>query len=228
MLNAIAQEILTDSKSRGWVLEPDAKRIMHEAGLAVPEFRFAKSNEAALQSAKELGYPLVAKVVSPAVLHKTEVKGVALGVDGDQTLQEVFSRFSNIEAFSGVHMEKMASGVELIVGAKIDDHFGPVILMGLGGTSVEIYQDVAIRMAPLTKADVQSMLLSLKGRKLLEGFRGAEVVNQEKLIKTLLDFSKLVVDLQDSIESIDLNPVLCSSDACVVADARIILCAEAV
>ena len=223
MLNTLAQKILSDSKPRGWVLEPDAKLILREAGLAVPENRFAKTKEAALQSAGELGYPLVAKVVSPAVLHKTEVKGVVVGIQDDRELQAVVSRFSAIDGFAGVHLEQMAAGVELIVGAKIDEHFGPVILMGIGGTSVEIYQDVAIRMAPLVQADVQSMILSLKGRTLLEGYRGGEAVDQAKLTRTLLEFSKLVVDMQDYIESIDLNPVLCSSDACIVADARIIL-----
>jgi acetate---CoA ligase (ADP-forming) subunit beta len=223
MLSAVTQKILSDSKPRGWVLEPAAKQIMREAGLVVPEFRFAATTQAAAQSARELGYPLVAKVVSPVVLHKTEVKGVAVGIDSDQALQDVFSRFSRIDGFVGVHLEKMASGLELIVGAKIDDQFGPVILMGMGGTGVEIYQDVAIRMAPLSQADVKSMILSLKGRKLLDGYRGGEVVNRVNLTQTLLDFSKLVMDIQDLIESIDLNPVLCSADACVVADARIIL-----
>ncbi len=223
MLTALAQKILSESKPRGWVLEPDAKLIMREAGLAVPENRFAATAAAALQSAAELGYPLVAKVVSPAVLHKTEVKGVAVGIANDRELQTVVSRFSKIEGFIGVYLEKMAGGVELIIGAKIDNQFGPVILLGIGGTGVEIYQDVAIRMAPLAPADIESMLLALKGRKLLEGYRGAEAVDQNKLIRTLLDFSKLVVDLQAEIESIDLNPVLCSSNACVVADARIVL-----
>ncbi|MEJ2642016.1 MAG: acetate--CoA ligase family protein [Desulfosarcinaceae bacterium] len=223
MLTALTQKLLFDSKPRGWVLEPDAKRIMQEAGLAVPEFRVAETMDAALQAAEELGYPLVAKVISPAVLHKTEVKGVALGIESDRELQAVVSRFSKMEAFTGVHLEKMAGGVELIVGAKIDDQFGPVILMGIGGTGVEIYQDVTVRMAPLSQADVKSMLHSLKGRKLLDGYRGGEAVDPVKLTRTLLDFSKLVVDMQDHVESIDLNPVLCSQDACVIADARIIL-----
>jgi acyl-CoA synthetase (NDP forming) len=117
----------------------------------------------------------------------------------------------------------MAGGIELIVGAKIDDQFGPVILMGLGGTGVEIYQDVAIRMAPLVQPDVKSMIDSLKGRRLLDGYRGADAVDRTKLTRTLLNFSKLVMEIQDQIESIDLNPVLCSAQACVVADARIIL-----
>ncbi|WP_419662348.1 acetate--CoA ligase family protein [Desulfosarcina variabilis] len=223
MLSALTQKLLSDAKPRGWVLEPDAKQIMREAGLSVPEFRFAQTSDAALDAAHELGYPLVAKVVSPAVLHKTEVKGVAVGIDSDTALTDVVARFSQIKDFAGVHLEKMAGGIELIVGAKIDDQFGPVILMGLGGTGVEIYQDVAIRMAPLAQVDVKSMIDSLKGRKLLEGYRGAEAVNRMKLTQTLLNFSKLVMEIQDDIESIDLNPVLCSAQACVVADARIIL-----
>lgn len=223
MLTAVTQKIVSDSKPRGWVLEPDAKKIMREAGLVVPEFRFAETIDAALLAAKELGYPLVTKVVSPDVLHKTEVKGVAVGVEGDQALGDVVARFSRIQGFAGVHLEKMASGVELIVGAKIDDQFGPVILLGMGGTGVEIYQDVAIRMAPLAQPDVKSMIQSLKGRKLLEGYRGGEAVDRMKLTQALLNFSKLVMDLQDHIESIDLNPVLCSAESIVVADARIIL-----
>ena len=223
MLSAVTQDVLSDSKSRGWILEPDAKRIMREAGLAVPTFRFAKTSPDALQSARELGYPLVAKVVSSVVLHKTEVKGVVLGIQSDDALQETFSRLSRIDGFLGIHLENMAGGGELIVGAKIDDQFGPVVLMGIGGTGVEIYQDVAIRMAPLSQADVRSMIRSLKGRKLLEGYRGGEAVDQTILTRTLLNFSKLVMDMEAYIESIDLNPVLCSAEACLVADARIIL-----
>ena len=223
MHSALTQKLLSESKPRGWVLEPDAKQIMSEAGLMVPEFRFAETGDAAIEAARQLGYPLVAKVVSPAVLHKTEVKGVAVGIDSDKELQDVVARFSQVEEFAGVHLEKMAGGIELIVGAKIDAQFGPVILMGLGGTGVEIYQDVAIRMAPLAQPDVKSMIDSLKGRRLLDGYRGAEAVDRTKLTRTLLNFSKLVMEIQDHIESIDLNPVLCSAQACVVADARIIL-----
>ena len=198
MLTAVMQKIVSDSKPRGWILEPDAKQIMREAGLVVPEFRFEKTIAAALSAAREIGYPLVAKVVSPEVLHKTEVKGVAVGVEDDQALEDVFARFSRLPGFAGIHIEKMVSGVELIVGAKIDDQFGPVILLGMGGTGVEIYQDVAIRMAPLAQPDVKSMIRSLKGRKLLEGYRGGEAVDLVKLTQTMLNFSKLVMALQGS------------------------------
>ncbi|MGA6924959.1 MAG: acetate--CoA ligase family protein [Desulfosarcina sp.] len=223
MLSPVTQTILTESRERGWVLEPDAKCIMRDAGLEVPEFHYGTTVDEILRSAHAIGYPLVAKVVSPKVLHKTEVRGVAVGVDSDPALKTVIERFQRIDGFAGVHVEKMVSGLELIVGAKIDAQFGPVILLGMGGTGVEIYQDVAIRMAPLSPSDVRSMLLSLRGRRLLEGYRGAEPVNKERLTRTLLAFSELVLDVQDLIESVDLNPVLCSDRACVVADARIVL-----
>lgn len=223
MLSPVMQTLLAASKTRGWVLEPDAKQILREAGLDVPEFRYATTAAEATRFGAEIGYPLVAKVVSPAVLHKSEVHGVAVGITDDAALQAAYARFSQIDGFAGVHLERMVRGLELIVGAKVDAQFGPVILMGLGGTSVEIYQDVAIRMAPLSPPDVSAMVASLKGRRLLEGYRGAEPVNMEQLTRMLMTFSKLVMELAHLIESIDLNPVLCSQDACVVADARIIL-----
>lgn len=223
MLTGATQTILAEAEHRGWVLEPDAKAIMREAGLSVPDADYATTEADAIRSAGNIGYPLVAKVVSPSVLHKTEVQGVAVGIDSDQALQAVFARFSGIEGFAGVYLEAMVSGLELIIGAKVDAQFGPVILLGMGGTGVEIYQDVAIRMAPLSPADVHAMVRSLKGRKLLDGYRGAEAVDRETLTRTVMVFSTLVLEMHNYIESIDLNPVICSGDACVIADARIIL-----
>ena len=146
-----------------------------------------------------------------------------IGIETEQALQDAFYRFSRIDGFTGVLVEAMASGLELIVGAKIDPQFGPVILLGMGGTGVEIYQDVAIRMAPLAHADVRSMVQSLHGRRLLEGYRGDEAIDMEALTRTLMTFSALVVDMQDLIASVDLNPVMCTATACMIADARIIL-----
>ena len=113
--------------------------------------------------------------------------------------------------------------MELIVGAKVDYQFGPVILLGIGGTGVEIYKDSTIRMAPLQERDVRSMVGKLKAHALLEGYRGADPVNLDDLTRLMLAFSSLVKELQDAIESVDLNPVKCSPEKCVIADARIIL-----
>jgi acyl-CoA synthetase (NDP forming) len=114
-------------------------------------------------------------------------------------------------------------GIELIIGAKNDYQFGPVILLGIGGTSVEIYQDAVLRMAPLSDTDVLEMVEGLAGARLLKGYRGAEPIDMEDLTRLVVRFAALVMTLADQIEAIDLNPVKCTAGACVVADARIIL-----
>ena len=215
--------IIDAARPDGWVLEPDAKRLFRLAGFDVPRFMLARTPEEAVRFAREIGYPVVAKVVSPRILHKSDVGGVAVGIADAGRLEEVFRRFQGMEGFLGVIVEEIVSGVELILGAKIDFQFGPMILLGMGGIGVEIYQDIALRMAPLAGKDVRAMIGELKARRLLEGYRGAEKVDREKLTETILAFSSVVMDLQGRIESIDINPLLCSSRRCVVADARIIL-----
>ena len=215
--------IVEAARARGWVLEPDAKRLFRLAGFDVPHFTVARTPEEADRFAREIGYPVVAKVVSPRILHKSDVGGVAMGIADAGHLEEVFRRFQGMEGFVGMMVEEIISGVELILGAKIDFQFGPMILLGMGGTGVEIYQDIALRMAPLSGKDVHAMIGGLKARRLLEGYRGAEKVDREKLTETILAFSSVVMDLQGRIESVDINPLLCSARRCVVADARIIL-----
>ena len=217
------RDILSASKDMGWVLEPQAKRLFSMAGLDVPRFTWATTVEEALRFAQEIGYPIVAKVVSPRIVHKADRDGVAVGIDSDGWLAETFSRFSRIEGFVGMLVEEMISGLELMVGTKIDYQFGPVILLGIGGTGVEIYRDITLRMAPLRQMDVESMVKGLKAGRLLEGYRGSEPINLSELTSLLITFSGLVIELEEFIESIDLNPVICSPTKCVVADARIML-----
>jgi acyl-CoA synthetase (NDP forming) len=223
VLTNLVNEIISTSKNAGWVLEPEAKRFFSEAGLDIPRFMWAKKVKEAILFAEEIGFPVAAKVVSPKIIHKSEVKGVSVGIDSDEKLKEAFDRFSRMEGFAGMLVEEMVPGVELIVGAKVDYQFGPVILFGMGGTGVEIYGDVTLRMAPLGQKDVESMIRCLKARPLLEGYRGKEPVNLNELMRMLKTFSDLVMDLETEIESIDLNPVICSSRRCVIADARIML-----
>ena len=223
MLTEEMKEILSASKEIGWVLEPQAKRLFSLAGMDTPRFRWANQIDEAFRFAEEIGYPVVGKVVSPKVIHKSDRNGVEVGIENEKKLREIFERFSQIEGFTGMLVEEMISGVELIIGAKIDFQFGPVILFGLGGIWAEIYKDVTLRMSPLVEKDIGSMIRCLKAHQLLEGYRGTEPVHFEKLKKLLLTFSDLVMDLESFIESIDLNPVICSSTRCVVADARIML-----
>ncbi len=217
------KNILLSSKEAGWVLEPEAKRLLSLAGIDVPRFHWATEIEEAIRFAEEIGYPMVGKVVSPKVIHKSEKDGVEMGIKSEGKLRETFNRFKRMESFSGMLLEEMIGGVELIVGAKIDFQFGPVILFGIGGVWVEIYRDVILKMAPLNPKDVDSMMKCVKGHRLLEGYRGSEPVNVKELRRLLLSFSDLVMDLESLIESVDLNPIICSPTRCVVADARIML-----
>jgi len=223
MLMREVRDVLSSSKAAGWVLEPDAKRLFSFLGLDIPQFVWTKKVEEAIQFAHEIGYPVVGKVVSPKLVHKSEKNGVEIGIDNDERLREAFRRFSKMDGFTGILVEEMISGIELIVGAKVDDQFGPVILLGIGGTGVEIYKDVTLRMAPVASKDIESMIRCLKAHSLLEGSRGSKPVNLEELNRLLKIFSDFVMDLDGLFESIDLNPVFCSATRCVVADARIML-----
>ena len=223
MLKKELKAIIMASGRWGWILEPEAKRLLSISGIDVPKFLWAKSSEEAIQFAGEIGYPVVSKLVSPKVLHKSDVDGVVVGIDSDKNLEETFHLFSSFDGFAGMLVEEMISGAELIIGSKVDYQFGPVILLGMGGTAVEIYKDTTLRMAPLKEVDVESMLKGLKAHELLKGYRGSQPVNLKELTRTLMAFSSLVMDLEGYFESIDLNPVICSSRRCIVADARIIL-----
>lgn len=217
------QAILDRSKPNGWVLEPDAKRILKISGIPVPDFHLANSASEAMEEAEKIGYPVVAKLVSPAVIHKSEAKGVVVGIRSKHEIQTTFKRFAKHEAFAGMLVETQGAGLELIVGGKIDAQFGPVVMLGIGGTSVEIYKDTALRMAPINADDVTSMIDCLTAGQLLRGFRGNDAVDIQALIGLMTAFSALIMKLADQITSIDLNPVFCTPKGCLVADARIML-----
>lgn len=223
MLKNEIREILDKSKRSGWVLEPDAKIILRLSGIDVPRFTMAASMEEATRFVREQGFPVAAKVVSPDIMHKSDAGGVVIGIDNDDSLFATFERFRKMKGFTGMLVEEMVSGLEMMAGAKVDRQFGPVVLFGMGGTEVELYKDTAIRMAPLAEKDVISMSNCLKAHPLLEGYRGAKPVNRVELIRTLLAFSDLVMEMHEFIESIDLNPLFCSPERCIVGDARIVL-----
>lgn len=223
MLKSEIRDILGASQKSGWVLEPDAKRILDLTGFDVPRSKTVKTPAEATDAASTIGYPVVAKVVSPDLIHKSDTGGVVVGIENDHRLIDSFNRFSKFGGFEGMLVEEMVSGVELIIGAKIDHQFGLVILLGFGGTAAEIYQDTSLRMAPLTQSDVHSMMRNLKAYKILEGYRGSEPIHTDRLVDTVKRFSGLMTELGEQVDSFDLNPVICSSERCVVADARIIL-----
>jgi len=223
MLNNQIKTVLEASRARGWVTEPDAKHLLSAAGLTVPRFTTVTEPGEIESAAAGIGFPLAAKIVSGRILHKSDHGGVKTGITTKNELTAAFERFSRLDGFEAMLVEEMVSGLELIIGAKIDEQFGPVVLLGIGGTGVEIYQDVSLRMAPVGPDDVASMIKGLKAGRLLSGYRGGVVVDADELTRTMICFSEFVMASAEMIVSIDLNPVMCSAEKCVVADARIML-----
>ena len=226
MLTPRITQILESARADGWVLEPMAKEILAERKLSVPKGVLTGSVDTARQFLAGCKGPVVLKAVSPEILHKTEHRAVVTGVRDPDTLAAQMARLLSLKGCKQVLVEEMVSGIEVLVGAKNDLQFGPVVVLGLGGTSVEIYNDTAIRLAPVIPADVTAMVKALKAGPILEGFRGKPGVNMAELTRTVVDFSRLIMDLEPWFESIDLNPVICDADRCVAADARIILLSE--
>lgn len=223
MLTESGRQIIDNSRSLGWVLEPLAKRLMADQGFDIPGFVLTDSLEVAKKFLREASGPVVAKAVSKKILHKTEFQAVVTGIADENTLALQMERLKALEGCEQVLVEEMVSGLEIIVGAKNDFQFGPVVVLGLGGTSVEIYNDTAIRMAPIQPDDVVSMVDSLRARQVFKGYRNRPGVNMEVLVPFVVKFSRLIMDLEPWVDSMDLNPVICTRNRCVIADARIIL-----
>jgi len=207
MLGKNDQNIIQKSKSLGWVLEPDVKALMESQCFDIPYNLLTNSFEKADQFMKDANCPVVAKAVSKKIVHKTEYRAVVTGISSSDQLKKEMARLQKLDGCETILVEHMVHGIELIVGAKNDFQFGPVIVFGIGGTSVEIYNDTSIRMAPLVKKDVLSMVKSLKAKAIISGYRGNHGVNLKALTRLLVDFSVLVMDLQDDLESMDLNPI---------------------
>ena len=231
MVNEKVQKIFNDvfSTKEKVITEELAKQVLTEYGVKVPRYALAKSADEAAGQAQEMGYPLVAKIVSPQILHKTDVKGVKVGLKSESEVREAFSdmhgRLSKDYNVKGVLLEKMAApgGIELIVGLQNDPQFGPIIMAGIGGIYTEIFKDVSFRVLPITKQDAMGMIEDLKGKQLLKGFRGMAPVNMDMLAAALVSIGNLGTEMASYFESIDFNPVIFYENDYVAVDAKILL-----
>lgn len=221
------ETIKTDHKV---ITEEASKSILKAYGVKVPPYALVKSADEAVKAAKKIGYPLVMKIVSPQILHKTDVGGVKVGLDNDndvrKTFKDMYGRLSKKKGVQvkGVLLEKMVpKGIEMIVGLQVDPQFGPVIMAGLGGVMTEVFKDVAWRMLPITTSDAKSMIDELKSSKLFKGFRGSPPVDLNMLAKALVQIGKIGVDNAPYINSIDFNPIVVYPKSYYVVDAKIIL-----
>jgi len=223
MVNQRMQQIIADAQPMGWVLEPFAKELLAHSELTIPTGILTDSLDTARTFLAGAAHPVVIKAVSADIVHKTEMQAVVTGIQDPEVLASHMQRLLALKGCDQVLVEEMVSGIEILVGAKNDSQFGPVVVLGPGGTGVELYNDTAIRLAPVTPADVCSMVDTLGAKPVFEGFRGRPGVNIEALTQMVVTFSHLLMELEPWFESIDLNPVICTLDQCVVADARIML-----
>jgi acetate---CoA ligase (ADP-forming) subunit beta len=217
-------------EKRTLLTEIEAKEWLKSAKIPVVETKLATSKAEAMEIAKKLGFPVVMKIVSPDVVHKSDAGGVKLKIENatqagkayGEILASIKKHYPKAK-ITGVSVQKMAKqGVEIIIGMTKDAQFGPVIMFGLGGILVEVLKDVSFRIVPLEKRDAAEMITEIKGFPILKGYRGQEPANipyLEDLIVKVSDF----VDKNPEIKELDLNPVFAYKDGALAVDARIIL-----
>jgi len=217
-------------EGRKILTEFESKKILKGAGIPVVETRLAKTKNEAVLLSQKIGFPVVLKIVSPDVIHKTDSGGVKLALNSvtqvKKAYAEIMGRVSQKypdAVIHGVSVQKMARpGTEVIVGTSKDPQFGPVIMFGLGGLFVEVLKDVSFRIVPVDQRDAQEMIREIKGYPLLQGYRGKEPANIQALVKILLRMSKLIEE-NPQIKEMELNPVLVYRNGALGVDARIIL-----
>lgn len=225
-------EILNKARTqrRKVLTEIEAKQILREAGIDCTDTRLAADKARAVALSEEMGYPVVLKVSSVDITHKSDAGGVKVNLRSRTEVEEAFDAImASCKAacpravIEGVAVQGMARrGTEIIMGMIKDPSFGPVVMFGLGGVLVEVLKDVAFRIVPIGKSDAAEMITEIQGRKLLEGYRGQEPVDIAYLRDMLVKLSDFV-ERTPGIEEIDMNPVFGYREGAQVVDARIIL-----
>jgi succinyl-CoA synthetase beta subunit len=217
---------------RTTLTEPEAKEMLAAAGIETPAFAVVADADAAVEAAESLGYPVVVKVVSPAISHKSEwgaSAGVALGLDSAADVRAAADRILAAAESAGIHAEVLVeealdvdAGTEVIVGGLRDPSFGPVVLAGLGGVFTEIYEDTAHRLAPIERGEARAALEELTATRLLAGYRGRPAADLDALAAVMQAVGDLVVE-HEAIAEVDVNPVLATADGAVALDALVVL-----
>ncbi len=215
-LKPLSPEVKETLAQKRVLNEWEAYRVLAEYGIPLAKVRFATTVSDAVRAAGEIGYPVALKLVVPGVAHKTELDGIRLNLSKPhevetawQEIEQAFKRQQLGELLTGFIVQEMVSdGVETIIGTDNDPQFGPVVMFGLGGQSVEIYRDVTFRLAPITLDEAMQMIHSIKGFPLLTGFRGRPPVDEQSLCRAIVSVSEIAAVDKDLIQSIDINPFI--------------------
>jgi acyl-CoA synthetase (NDP forming) len=226
------QSVAEQARVEGRTLlnEVEAKAVLSDAGIPVVKTVLAGTAQEAVSEAEAMGFPVVLKIVSQDIAHKSDVGGVRVGLEDAAAVREAFEEIvANAKAavpgaaISGVAVQRMASaGTEVIVGMTTDPQFGPVVMFGLGGIMVEILKDVSFRVVPLAERDARQMIDEIRGRAILDGVRGQPAADKGALTQALLGLSAFVEQHPD-VREVDLNPMLVYPDGAIAVDARIVI-----
>jgi len=218
-------------ENRTYLLESEAKAVIREYGIPVTRFEVAKTIDEAVEHAEKIGYPVVLKIISPDVIHKSDVGGVMINLKDEEEVRRAYENIiNNVRRYKadakiiGVLVQEYAPEpiAEVIVGMTKDPQFGPAIMFGLGGIFVEVFKDVSFRIAPLTEYDAREMIMEIKGYPILTGIRGRKPVDIDEIVNIILKVSKLVTE-HTEIDQLDLNPIFAYDKSALTVDARIIL-----
>ena len=221
------------AEGRTLLTEVESKQLLHEAGVSVTEARLATSASEAAAAAQKMGFPVVLKIISGDIAHKSDVGGVVLDLQSAAAVRKAYSGMmkSVSEAapdasVEGVSVQQMAQpGTEVIIGTTTDPQFGPVMMFGLGGIFVEVLKDVAFRIVPLQRRDAKQLIREIDGYPVLEGVRGQPGADVKALEDMVLQVSKFV-SKHPEIAELDLNPVIAYPDGAIAVDARVVLAEE--
>lgn len=212
------------------LLEEEGQEVLRAYGFPLPQSLLAKTAADAVKHAKKIGFPVVMKIASPQIIHKSDAGGVKVGIASEQAVRDAFDqitknakKYDKNAQIKGVLIQEMVKGgKELIIGSKQEPGFGPVIMLGMGGIYVEVLKDVTFRLAPVTNKEADDMIGSIKTKKLLEGVRGEKPADKKKLSELIQKLSALVTDFEE-IKELDMNPVLVMEQGkgCKILDIRI-------
>ncbi len=226
------ESVVSRARAEGRTLlsEVEAKALLHDAGLLVARTVLSTTEAEARDLAAEIGYPVVLKIVSPDIAHKSDVGGVKVGLEDDASVaaayQEIIANVKRAEPdarITGIAVQHMApAGTEVIVGMTTDPQFGPVMMFGLGGIMVEVLKDVSFRVVPLASRDAKQMIGEIEGSVILDGIRGQPPADRQAIEDALLKVSDFV-ERNPEIQELDLNPMMVYPEGAIAVDARIVI-----
>jgi acetyltransferase len=224
------------SEGRLSIGDSEAQTILSAYGMRIPQSELAETAEIAVQKANQIGYPVVLKIASPDILHKTDVGGVKVGLENDEQLRDAYElmvyrakRYVPDARIWGCLVQEMvpSGNMEILVGMNRDKQFGPLVTFGLGGIYVEALKDVTFRIAPFSRLEAEAMLKEIRAKALLDGIRGNPAVDKEEIVNTLLRIGQLVQDFPEILE-LDINPltVFAKGQGAIAIDMRLVLASE--